>query len=180
MRGKGRERTAKARGGKIGAHGALRRGGVRCGITGGTVRRCEDSAVGTYSTQRPTKAQERRSPGLTAAVAETTRKKCVTCGEPLGWDVAYVLHGEKADQHEHAHCYYLRCDKALTRSWVAAIAAEPGKLLLGGVRVHRSSRFAQWQQADHWATVVEKTNADAGRKVDSSGIDPVNIAPEVY
>lgn len=82
------------------------------------------------TTQRPSKAQERKFPGLTAAVEEVTRKRCVTCNQPLGWGINYVLHGETASEHEHAVCYYTRCDRDLQVSWVARITAEPGRRLL--------------------------------------------------
>jgi len=63
-------------------------------------------------------------------------------------------------------------------SFFAVVRAGTG-VLLGGVREHKSSRFARERDADSWAETVSRTNEEAGRDVRSISIVPSNLDPEI-
>lgn len=53
----------------------------------------------------------------------------------------------------------------MTRGYVGYVEAPPGKLLLGGVKIHKSAQFECRACATRWGQLVETTNLEAGRAV---------------
>lgn len=62
------------------------------------------------------------------------------------------------------------------KSFIAIVTADTGKLLTGGVRQRKSSRFATWELARDWAQAVYDTDKD---KVRDISIKEVARKPEV-
>lgn len=63
-------------------------------------------------------------------------------------------------------------------SFIGTLKAGKGTLL-GGVKVHRSSRFKTRASAQSWLKQAVKGNRDAGRDVASSGVETSTLAPQI-
>lgn len=59
----------------------------------------------------------------------------------------------------------LKVAKSLVAGYQGVAVAESG-VLLGGVKVHKSSPFDSKRDAEKWLDVVIETNKEAGRKID--------------
>jgi hypothetical protein len=63
-------------------------------------------------------------------------------------------------------------------SWIGVLHAKSGTLL-GGVRVHDSSRFSSKEDAQAWLDQAVRANKEAGRDVGHAGIVSSNRPPEI-
>jgi len=67
------------------------------------------------------------------------------------------------------------CDGPITpgqiKSWYGIITAGDG-LLIGGIRMHVSSRFETQKNARDWAEMCAQENEEAGRDVDTVSVMP--------
>lgn len=64
-------------------------------------------------------------------------------------------------------------------SYFAAVTAKPDSLLLGGVKIHVSSRFSTRDMAALWASIVVEQNEKSGRGVERYLIYTSNRKPEI-
>lgn len=64
-------------------------------------------------------------------------------------------------------------------SFQVTIRAAKGHLLLGGVKVHVSSRFATLAQANDWFHQAIDANRAAGRRWASASVDEIQKPAEV-
>lgn len=64
------------------------------------------------------------------------------------------------------------------RSFYGVIAAGKG-VLLGGVKVHTSSRFSTFENALKWMTVSVEANLEAGRDILQAEVAPSILKPEI-
>jgi hypothetical protein len=66
----------------------------------------------------------------------------------------------------------------IVKSFRGHVSAEVG-LLLGGVKLHSSSRFGSFKDAVRWTEVVIEENKKAGRFPVFGGISPSTLEPEI-
>jgi hypothetical protein len=80
----------------------------------------------------------------------------------------------RQEDREHLEAKYVDAP-----SWRVRVHARGRGLLLGGVRVHESSRFATRGMAARWAEVVRLANEDAGCEVGYVEVSPSSLPPEL-
>jgi len=66
------------------------------------------------------------------------------------------------------------------KSWRAIIVAAQGHYLLGGKKVHESSRFEKKHHAEAFAEAVSRTNRANGRMVARADVKPSALEPEIF